>query len=53
MLELCTNKSLTEDDLLNMDNAGNGGGYEKEKNQDPDIINNPEWICPGNIQIYK
>lgn len=35
-----------------MHSAGNGGGYEKERNQDPDIMKKPEWICPGSIVQY-
>lgn len=32
-----------------MDNAANGGGYERGGNQDLDIMKNPEWISPGSI----
>lgn len=32
-----------------MDNAANGGGYERGRNQDLDIMKKPEWICPGSI----
>lgn len=34
-----------------MDNAGNGGGFETEK-QDLDIMKKPEWVCPSIIVQY-